>query len=129
MSILFNEPATAPRGIFVEQLSRTYVAQQSVTKNIAIIVLYLVTPKARAKHENCSTNRPQSDLSSTTNCDQTCSIDLRIWSHFKVELSLNFCSTNRSTSFSCCFSRQTFDKNKLSIKLKFFKKWFQSDIF
>ncbi len=36
---------------FVEHLSQTLVAQQSVTKIISVTVLNLVTPKAGAKHE------------------------------------------------------------------------------
>jgi hypothetical protein len=39
------------RGGFVEHLSRTYVAQLSVTKVIYLVLIHLVTPKARAKHE------------------------------------------------------------------------------
>ena len=39
------------RGRFVEQLSLTSVAQQSVTKIISVKIMNLVTPKAGAKHE------------------------------------------------------------------------------
>ncbi len=39
------------RSGFVEHLSRTLVAQQSVTKIISLIFIILVTLKARAKHE------------------------------------------------------------------------------
>ncbi len=39
------------RGGFVEHLSPTEVAQQSVTKIISLTIINLVTPKARAKHE------------------------------------------------------------------------------
>jgi hypothetical protein len=35
------------------------VAQQSVTELVAMIATNLVTPKAGAKHELCSMNRPQ----------------------------------------------------------------------
>jgi hypothetical protein len=37
--------------MFVEHLSLTKVAQQSVTKITYLILMNLVTPKARAKHE------------------------------------------------------------------------------
>jgi hypothetical protein len=43
---------------FVEHLSQTKVAQQSVTKIISLIFINLVTPKVGAKHELFSTNRP-----------------------------------------------------------------------
>jgi hypothetical protein len=39
------------RGGFVEHLSLTEVAQQSVTKIIHMTIMNLVTPKAGAKHE------------------------------------------------------------------------------
>jgi hypothetical protein len=39
------------RGWFVEHLSATQVAQQSVTKTISVTIMNLVTPKAGAKHE------------------------------------------------------------------------------
>jgi hypothetical protein len=39
------------RGGFVEHLSPTSVAQHSVTKIIYFVLINLVTPKARAKHE------------------------------------------------------------------------------
>jgi hypothetical protein len=45
-------------GGFVERLSQTKVAQQSVTKNTAMIVLNLVTPKASAKKNLLLKNRP-----------------------------------------------------------------------
>jgi hypothetical protein len=38
------------RGGFVEYLSSTYVAQQSVAKIISMTLMNLVTPKAGAKH-------------------------------------------------------------------------------
>ncbi len=50
------------RGGFVEHLSWTSVAQQSVTKIITLIHINLVTPKARAKHELLF-NEPASDVS------------------------------------------------------------------
>ncbi len=40
-----------PRGGFVECLSLTPAAQQSVTKIISLTFVNLVTPKAWAKHE------------------------------------------------------------------------------
>jgi len=43
--------STSNRGGFVEHLSLTKVAQQSVTKITYLIFMNLVTPKARAKHE------------------------------------------------------------------------------
>jgi hypothetical protein len=49
-----------PSSGFVEHLSRTLVAQQSVTKYIAMIVISLVTPQAVGSF--CSTNRPQADM-------------------------------------------------------------------
>jgi len=39
------------RGGFVEHLSRTWAAQQSVTKIKSLIFINLATPKVRAKHE------------------------------------------------------------------------------
>jgi hypothetical protein len=42
---LFNKPG------FVEHLSPTYVAQQSVTESMAMTFMNLVTLKVRAKHE------------------------------------------------------------------------------
>ncbi len=39
------------RGGFVEHLSRTYAGQQSVTQYTIKIAMFLVTPKAGAKHE------------------------------------------------------------------------------
>ncbi len=35
----------------IEHLSRTQVSQQSVTKIMSVTIMYLVTPKAGAKHE------------------------------------------------------------------------------
>jgi hypothetical protein len=48
---MFNKPTSEARGGFVEQLSATKVAQQSVTKIISLKTVNLVTPKAAAKHE------------------------------------------------------------------------------
>ncbi len=42
---------TQLRGGFIEHLSRTLVAQQSVTKITSLVVVNLVTPKAGAKNE------------------------------------------------------------------------------
>jgi hypothetical protein len=50
-------------GWFVEHLSRTLAAQQSVIKNIAIIAINLVTPKAQAKNEHLF-NEPASEVGS-----------------------------------------------------------------
>jgi hypothetical protein len=41
-----------PRGGFVEHLSLTKVTHQSLTENISLIFVNLVTPKARPKHDN-----------------------------------------------------------------------------
>jgi hypothetical protein len=48
------------RGGFVEHLSMTYVAQQSVTKIIIVTIMNLVAPKAGARHELLF-NEPASD--------------------------------------------------------------------
>jgi hypothetical protein len=48
------------KGGFVEHLSGTYVPQQSVTKIITLMLINLVTPKARAKHEYLF-NKPASN--------------------------------------------------------------------
>jgi hypothetical protein len=48
---MINKHTTGLRGGFVEHLSLTQVAQQSVTKIICVKIMNLVTPKARAKHE------------------------------------------------------------------------------
>ncbi len=47
-----------PRGWFVEHLGWTKATQQSVTKFIAMIFMNVVTPKATAKNQLCSTNWP-----------------------------------------------------------------------
>jgi hypothetical protein len=45
--LLFNKPASG----FIEHLSLTYEAQQSVTKIIPVTIMNLVTPKAGDKCE------------------------------------------------------------------------------
>jgi hypothetical protein len=47
-------------GEFVERLSLTQVAQQSVTKIMSLTIMNLVTPKAGAKHELLF-NKPASE--------------------------------------------------------------------
>jgi len=56
--------ATKLRAGFVEHLSRTYVAQQSVTKRIEMTATNLVTPRAAAKPE-LLLNKPGSKFSMT----------------------------------------------------------------
>jgi hypothetical protein len=62
---LLNNMATnltaISRGGFVEHLSPTLVAQQSVTKIIFVTMMNLVTHKAGAKHELLF-NKPASNL-------------------------------------------------------------------
>jgi hypothetical protein len=58
---LFNKPASAlsfnlTRGGFVEHVSLTEVAQQSVTQIISLTFVNLVTPKARAEQEHLFNN-------------------------------------------------------------------------
>jgi hypothetical protein len=48
--LILDQPEKPSVG-FVEHLNRTYIAQQSVNKNIAIVVINLVTPKGAAKLE------------------------------------------------------------------------------
>jgi hypothetical protein len=48
---MFNKPTSGFRGGFVEHPSPSLAAQQSVTKIIFLTHVYIVTPKARAKHE------------------------------------------------------------------------------
>ncbi len=44
------------------------VAQQSVTQNVAIIVINLVTPKARAKHEHLFNEPASGSFSRPISC-------------------------------------------------------------
>jgi hypothetical protein len=48
---MFNNPTSVLRVGFVEHLSLTYVAQQSMTKIISVTMMHLVTPKDGAKHD------------------------------------------------------------------------------
>ncbi len=51
MSPLFNKLTSEPRYWFVEHLSQTYAAQQSVTKLIPLTLMNLVAPTVGAEHE------------------------------------------------------------------------------
>jgi hypothetical protein len=74
--ILRNKPATEARGGFVEHLSPTLAAQQSVTKIISVTIKILVTPKAGAKHtlllNKTASVEQKLLLSCCFRCDQIC---------------------------------------------------------
>ncbi len=74
--ILHNKPATEASGGFVEHLSPTLAAQQSVTKIISVTIKILVTPKARAKHipllNKTASVEQKLLLSCHFGCDQIC---------------------------------------------------------